>query len=234
MGVIPMQIHKKSALAIGALIILALCFLVYFYAGHYFSLGALQQKSLYLRESVSVHYTAVLTLYTLLYTLSIVVGIPGIGPFTLLGGFLFGAIPALLASLVAITVGITSSFLIMRYFFAQTLGQKFAQKKVKFAERMQRYGPTYLITLNLLTIVPFFVINSLAVLSGVSVWTTVWTSIVGSIPMLIVYACAGKQFAEISSMRDLFSPQLIAAFIILILLSLIPLAIKRMNYGNDL
>jgi uncharacterized membrane protein YdjX (TVP38/TMEM64 family) len=233
-GPYTMQKQKKRALVIGALVLFIVAIvLCWYYAGDYFSLEVLQERAISLRQSVVTHYALALSLYVGMYICAVAIGIPVIGPFTLFGGFLFGAVVAFVCALGSIAIGVTISFLVIRYFLVQAFGQRFAQQKIKFVERMQKYGSTYLITLNLLTIVPFFIINTLAALSDVSIWTLIWTSLVGSTPMLVVYAFAGKKFAEISSIGDIFSPPLIAVFIVFVLLSLVPLVMKRLQYMND-
>jgi uncharacterized membrane protein YdjX (TVP38/TMEM64 family) len=227
-----MQKNTRRALIIGALLILVV--VIYKYAGPYFSLESLQAKASYLRTLVTFHYARSLCLYGLLYSLVVIIGIPAIGPLTLLGGFLFGALPTIVCALIAIAVGMTTSFLLIRTFFVQRLRVKFSRQLAQFSERTQKYGITYLLTLNLLTIVPFFLINTLAALSNVSLWSLLWTSLVGSAPMVMVYACAGKKFAEIDSISDIFSPSLIALFVVLIALSVVPLIMKRLKYINDL
>lgn len=201
-----------------------------YYGKHYLSLGTLQQKAMYLRELVSTHYISSLIVYSVMYSVIVIIGIPTIGPLTMLGGFIFGALATILCALIAIAVGMTLSFLIIRSFFLPKLRIKFAHQQTQFASRMQKYGSTYLLTLNILTVIPFFVINALAALTGVSLWSLLWTSLVGSTPMLIIYACAGKKFAEINRVSDIFSPSIIIMFIILVALSIIPLIIKRLRY----
>ncbi|HEV2917130.1 MAG TPA: VTT domain-containing protein [Candidatus Babeliales bacterium] len=223
-----MKKNIKSALTMSALVILV-CLGLY-YGKHYLSLGTLQQKAMYLRELVSTHYISSLIVYSVMYSVIVIIGIPTIGPLTMLGGFIFGALATILCALIAIAVGMTLSFLIIRSFFLPKLRIKFAHQQTQFASRMQKYGSTYLLTLNILTVIPFFVINALAALTGVSLWSLLWTSLVGSTPMLIIYACAGKKFAEINRVSDIFSPSIIIMFIILVALSIIPLIIKRLRY----
>lgn len=229
--------HKNTyrMLCIGACIMcIAAAWGYYRYMHNYVSLEFLQEKASYLRTVVSLHYLFSLGIYGLFYCAMVVAGLPATGLLTLLGGFLFGAIPAFLCSMLSILIGVSISFGLIRTFFVRTLRVKFAKKQAQFTLRMKQYGVSYLITLNLLTVIPFFLINTLAALSGIPLWSLLWTTAVGSTPILIVYACAGKKFAEINSISEIFSPSLIIMFMILVSVSFIPLVMKRMRYINDL
>ncbi len=224
----------RRALVIGLFFLFVVVVLRVVRIEQYFSLDYLRGQALFLRTLVDTHYAGALAMYACVYVAIIACAVPVVGPLTLIGGFLFGTLSALMTATVAMTVGATTSFLLIRYLFASTVAQRFAAKREKFAQKVKQYGSTYILTLNLLTVVPFFVISTLAALTEVSIWAFVWTSAVGSFPMLAVYAFAGRKFAEITSLGDIFSPSLIFAFVLLALLSVIPMLVKRMQYVNEL
>jgi uncharacterized membrane protein YdjX (TVP38/TMEM64 family) len=223
---------KRIAIMVTLIACGGILYWCYQQGGNYISLEALQQKATFLRLYTAEHYVRSLLVYSFVYMLFVILGIPASGPLTLLGGFLFGVFFTLISALCAIVVGISVSFAILRSFFIRMLRVKFARQQVQFAQCTQKYGITYLITLNLLMIVPFFVINALAALSNISLWSLLWTSVVGSTPMILVYACAGKKFSELTTISEVFSPSLILLFIMLILFSIVPMAIKRARYGS--
>jgi len=224
---------KKNRVILIGLIVLIIFAVLYFCFRDYISLSYFQQKAHYFGTFVQSHYMASLCVYACLAVLTVTFSLPIVGPLTLLGGFLFGALPTLGVTCIAVPVGAAISFLSIRYFFSHLATDHFAEKRERFKAKMQKYGPSYLLTLNLVTVVPFGVICTLAALSGVSLWTLFWTSFVGSFPMLAVYSFAGRTFSEINSLGDLFSAPLILAFSLLALLSLIPMLLKRISSVDD-
>ena len=173
-------------------------------------------------------------MYVILCTGIVACGIPAIGPLTLVGGFLFGTLFGTLYALTGATVGVISMVLFVRYVVAQTIAKRYGNKLAKFNKRLQAYGHSYLLTMHLLTVIPFFVIATLAGLADVSLITVVWTTIVGSFPLIFIYAFAGRQLGTITSLGDIFSPQIIAAFVLLALLALIPMVIRRVREMTDI
>lgn len=217
-----------------AIIVLCCALLAYvFDIRQYISLEYLQAKASYFSTFVAMHYVGSLCVYALLSVVMVAFSLPIVGPFTLLGGFLFGALPTLAVASIGVPLGATIAFLCIKYFFADMVAEKFAHKRDIFVAKINKYGASYLLTLNLITVVPFFAISALAALANVPLWTFMWTSAVGTFPMLAVYAFAGRTFADIKSVSDIFSPSLIVAFTLLALLSLIPMFLKRTNKVSD-
>lgn len=193
----------------------------------YLTLSFLQEKTAYLRSFVDRCYWCVLLSYLALYTLMVSCMIPGVGPATVLGGYLFGAYVGTFASLAALGMGVTISFLVIRYLLASLLPERWHKRRDAFVARVQKYGAWYIFTLNVVTVVPFAVINTLAALSDINVLKFVTASMLGSLPMIGMYAFAGRKFAELNSLSELFSPTFIGMLLLLAALSCIPIAIKR-------
>ena len=87
--------------------------------------------------------------------------------------------------------------------------------------------------MQLLTVIPFFVINTLAGLADVPLFTFIWTTVLGSLPLLFIYSLAGRQLGEIEAVRDILKPHMVALLIILALLALLPMVIKRLRQSNE-
>jgi len=88
--------------------------------------------------------------------------------------------------------------------------------------------------IQLMGIIPYFVINVLAALTNVSITTFMWTTFVGSLPILGIYAFAGGQLYSVESVKDIFSPSIIALLVVLILDSLMPLLLRFSRRVTDL
>lgn len=229
-----MNRNYKKLLVIGLCIVVVVWLCHYLGIQHYFTLEHLKNNRQYLTDLVT-HYPGWSALaYVALCAGIVACGIPVIGPLTVVGGFLFGTFFGTLYSLTGSTVGVIGMVLFVRYVIAQTIAKRYGNKLATFNKRLQAYGHSYLLTMNLLAVIPFFVIATLAGLADVSLITVVWTTIVGSFPLIFIYAFAGRQLGTISSIGDIFSPQIIAAFVLLALLALIPMVIRRVREITDI
>lgn len=206
----------------------------YFHVKDYFTLAKIKEDRAFLSALVEENYARAVLIYMLIYIAIIAGGFPVVGPLTLVGGFLFGAIFGTIYASIAATIGTTLTFLIVRYVVAHTVRGKYGAKLEKFNERLESYGHSYLLTMNLMGVIPFFVIATLAGLTEVSIITFAWTACVGSLPLIAIYAFAGKQLGTMTSFRDIFSPQIIFAFILLALVALIPMIIRRFKEVMDI
>ncbi len=203
--------------------------MVVWYAGvgKYVTLERFKEHSHYLKQLVTQHYLQAVLIYLVIYAVIIACSLPAVPLLTIAGGFLFGAIPGAIYANIGATVGATIAFLLFRYFFRRFARDRYGARLERFKQQITKYGATYLLILHFITIFPYFVINTLAALTDISIWTFIWTTIVGFIPLSFVYTFAGEQLGCIKSIRDVFSPSMAVAFILLVLLSLLPIIIKR-------
>lgn len=195
--------------------------------GHYFSLTFLQQKSELFKELVKQNYAMAVTFYLAIFITTIAFSLPTSIVLTLLGGYIFGTIAGALYATIAVTIGVSIAYVSYRLFFSDMLQQLYAERAAKFEKTMQESGVSYLLMLHFSTIFPYFVINAVAALSRVPVFTVVWTAAVGFIPQAFVYAYAGQEFASIENVSGIFSTEVTIAFILLILLACVPIVLKK-------
>lgn len=217
----------KKALVISFIAISILIIIWYFQLHIYISLESFQKNKVYLKAAVERNYWRSVFIFITVYIAIIAIFIPGMPPMTLLGGFLFDFCPGIIYSSIGTSVGATCSFLVIRYVLSNTLKGKYAEKLEQFNKKIATHGAVYyLLTLQLVGVVPYFIINTLAALAHVSSFTFFWTTLVGSIPMLFVYTFAGKRLSSIESIRDVFSPSMILIVVALVIVLLIPVAIR--------
>jgi len=218
--------NKGLKRAIGLGIILLLCIIIIWQMGFHkhLTLTSLKTHRGYLENAVATNYPQSVLVYILVFSVIIALAIPGLPLLTLLGGFLFGFIPGGLYALFGAMVGTSISFLIIRYILANVIRGKYAQKLEKFNAKIHSQGIAwYLITMHLIGLIPYFVINTLAALAGVPFFTFLWTTFVGSIPIIFIYSFAGRQLYLIESLYDIFSPTIIILLLVLVIMALIPL-----------
>lgn len=222
-----MNSGMKKVLLISFVVVSLVVIAWYFGLYEYFSLTSLQSNRAYLEEAVKINYIKSVLIFMAVYAAVIALGMPGVPPLTMVGGFLFGFIPTVIYASISATVGTTISFLVIRYVAGNVIRGKYAQKLERFNEKIASHGAaSYLLTLQLMGLIPYFVINVLAALTNVPVVTFIWTTFVGSLPILGIYAFAGRQLYMVESVRDIFSPSIIALLVVLVLISMMPLFLK--------
>ena len=178
---------------------------------------------------VQSHYLQGVAVYIAAYIIIAALSIPGAGIMTLAGGFLFGSLPATLYVDFAATAGATLAFLMARYLLGNWLQEKYQRQLIPFNEEIQKNGPRYLLTLRLIPVFPFFVINFLSGLTNVSAKTFIWTTALGIIPATAVFAYAGRQIGSINAVSEIVSARVIIALSVLAALALFPSLMNRVK-----
>ena len=149
--------------------------------------------------------------------------LPGAALLTLAGGAVFGFWQGLVLVSFASTIGATVAFLASRFLFRKTVEARFGQRLRAFDDGVKRDGPFYLLTLRLVPLFPFFLVNLGMGLTRMRTWTYFWVSQLGMLPGTAVFVYAGTELARIDSLAAVASPGLIVA---LTLLGLFPLVAK--------
>jgi uncharacterized membrane protein YdjX (TVP38/TMEM64 family) len=212
---------------LGGLFALALGLFVYFDGQQYLSLHSLKANRDRLLAYTEQHYFLSVGAFIGLYILQTALSLPGSLVFTLAGGLLFGVVLGSVYDIIAGTIGATLAFLASRYLFhdwvKRRLGGRLRQVRAGFRDN----GFCYLLSLRLMPIFPFFIINLLSGLTPIAVRTFALATIVGSIPVTLVYANAGRQLGEIQEVSDIMSPGVMASLAALGLAALIPVALRK-------
>ncbi|HWV44905.1 MAG TPA: TVP38/TMEM64 family protein [Nitrospira sp.] len=215
----------KISVAVG--IALAIGAFFYFDLGRFLSLTALKENRDNLLVFADANFAAAVGIFIAVYAIVTGLSLPGAVILTLAGGFLFGAIWATLFVNIGATVGATLAFLTARYLLRDTVEQKLGKWLGPFQEGFTKNAFSYLLTLRLIPLFPFFVVNLVSGLTRVNVGTYVVATVIGIIPGSFVYAYAGRQLGTINSLKEIASPNVIGAFVLLGLLALGPVVYKR-------
>lgn len=190
---------------------------------------ALKANTNNLKGYVGENYTVSVFSYILIYITVAGLNIPGAVILSLAGGYVFGAVFGTLFAVTGATVGASIGFLMARYIMGASLNQKYEKQLQKLNSELTSNGHMYMLTLRLIPIFPFFLINILAGLTSLRLSTFFWTSYVGMIPGGFVFVYAGSRLNEVSSPKDIFSPGMLSAFVLLGLLMLMPVAYKKVK-----
>ena len=125
------------------------------------------------------------------------------------------------------TTGATLAFLASRYLLRDWVERKFGKWLGPVQQGFTNNAFSYLLTLRLIPLFPFFVVNLVSGLTRMNVGAYVVATAIGIIPGSFVYAYAGRQLGTINSLKDIASPGVIGAFVLLGLLALVPNLYKK-------
>ena len=183
----------------------------------------------YQADSPVLVFAAAFFVYVVVTGLSL----PGATVLTLVYGWFFGFVPAVILVSFASTTGATLAFLLSRFLFRDWVRQKFSSRMDAFEKAFQRDGPWYLFTLRLVPAFPFFAINLLMGLTPIRTWTYWWVSQLGMLAGTMVYVFAGASVPHLQKLADsgvqaAFTGQQMLQFTIAFaLLGLLPVVVRK-------
>lgn len=144
---------------------------------------------------------------------------------TLLGGALFGVVEGTILNWLACSLGATFSFLLARYALGDYLRTRLSERLRIAKGRWAEDGLFYLFTLRLIPGFPFIVANFLMALLPIRTLPYFLVTLVGTLPLTIVYTNAGFRLGEIRSLEGIVQPPLIFS---LIAVGFTPLVLKKL------
>lgn len=221
-----MKIYIKKVILI-LIIITCIIIIKFTPAGAYINLLTLFERKDELLKFVSGNLLLASLLFTVFYILTVALSIPGATLLTIMGGFLFGPFFALFFINIGATTGAIIIFIISRYIAGSSIQVKYKFQLEKFNKELNENSTNYLLTLRLIPIFPFFLINILSGLTTISLKKFAWTTSVGIIPGSFIYAYIGYAGTTIDISKGLLTKEIIIALVLLGLLSLIPVIIKK-------
>lgn len=161
--------------------------------------------------------------------------LPGGAIMTIVGGFLFGARLGTTWVVLSATLGATILFVIARTSLGEPLRARAGPWLRKMENGFRKNGLSYLLVLRLIPLFPFFVVNLVPAFLGVRLRTYVIGTLVGIIPGSLVYTTVGAGLGSIFDRNESFTatgiltPEIVAALVGLSLLSLLPVAYKKIK-----
>lgn len=215
--------------AIAMVIACAIGAFMYFDLGQVLSLNALKDNRDHLLAFTEANYAAAVGIFILTYIAVTGLSLPGAVILTLAGGFLFGTVWGTLFVNLGATTGATLAFLAARYLLRDWVEQKFGKWLGPVQQGFTNNAFNYLMTLRLIPLFPFFVVNLVTGLTRMNVGSYVVATAIGIIPGSFVYAYAGRQLGTINTLKEIASPNVIGAFVLLGLLALIPTVYKKLK-----
>jgi uncharacterized membrane protein YdjX (TVP38/TMEM64 family) len=175
------------------------------------------------KAEVEAHLAAALAAYLALYVVVTALSLPFATWLSLLGGALFGRWLGTAAVSVGATLGATLAFLSSRYLFRDAVQRRFGQRLQGINRGIERDGAWYLLTLRLLPVFPFFLVNLGMGLTPIPTATYALASWLGMLPMTFVFVNTGTELASLTSPRGIVSPSVLVS---LSLVALLPLLLR--------
>ncbi len=220
---------KKAAVLVA---ILAVIVVAYTQFREMLTLEWLAQQEAHLRALQQAHPLLVHGLAFVIYVAVTGLSLPGATVLTLVYGWYFGLLRAVILVSFASTAGATLAFLFSRYLFRDVVRRHSGHRLDAFNRALEHEGPFFLFTLRLIPAVPFFVINAVMGLTPIRTWTFWWVSQLGMLAGTMVYAYAGSSVPGLQNLADdgvnaVFTPsQITQITAALVLLGVFPLIVR--------
>ncbi len=162
--------------------------------------------------------------YALVYIVVTALSLPGATLLTLAGGAVFGLLWGTVIVSFASSIGASLAFLAARFLLRDSVQAKFGERLKAVNAGVEKEGGFYLLSLRLVPVFPFFMINLLMGLTKMRLLTFYGISQIGMLAGTIVYVNAGTQLGKINSLSGILSPALLGSFV---LLGFFPLLAKK-------
>jgi uncharacterized membrane protein YdjX (TVP38/TMEM64 family) len=216
----------KVRLILLTIAIIAILIIYWSGATQYLTVEYLRHYTDQMQEAVRNHYliSALAFIVALVFATTFSVPFLVVMP---IGGLLFGLLPGTLYALIACSISGTIAFLSSRYLIGEFFQERWGDRLKKLNHELHEYGYLYLLGLHFMPVTPFFIFNTLCGLTKLSLFTFLWTTVVGIAPSVFIYNYIGYQLTEITQFKDLFSKELLYAFIALKALSISTLLFGR-------
>lgn len=191
-----------------------------------------------IRNYIEEQFLLSLIIFAVGYALVVAFSIPGASVLSLMYGALLGTLVSGMLIVVAATVGASMIFLAARYAFADTLKERAGPWLSKMQDGFNKNAVSYLLFLRLVPAFPFFVVNIVPAFMGVTLRTYIVTTFFGIMPGTFVFASIGNGIGYVleqgktPDLSVLSSPEILLPLAALGMLSLIPIAYKKIKAGK--
>ena len=184
----------------------------YFDLGSQLTLANLKEQQAAFDGQYRAAPLLVIAIFFLIYVVTTAASLPGALILTLAAGALFGVVTGTIIVSFASSIGATIAFLSSRYLFRDAVKSRFGDRLKAIDNGVEKDGPFYLLTLRLVPVFPFFLINLLMGLTAIKARTFYIVSQIGMLLGTLVYVNAGTQLANIEQVSDIGSPGLLLSF----------------------
>ena len=214
------------------------------------TLSALAENRDALHDFVDNNLALAVLIYMAVYVILVALSVPGAAVMSIAGGFLFGWMISVPATITAAVIGSVIVFQIVRTSLGATVAERAGPLVKRLSAGFAQDAFHYLLFLRLAPVFPFFMVNAVAGLCRVKLQTFVVATAIGIIPASFAFALLGTGLDEVIDahiasyqacvaaktvenctfdldVRALVTPELLIAFAGLGLVALLPIALKH-------
>ncbi|MDF1677353.1 MAG: TVP38/TMEM64 family protein [Legionellaceae bacterium] len=228
-----MAFIKRWGLLVFLLLLLGLFF-------HFDLYRYLSFEQLKLHRAVLIDWTQHYLLWALvifagIYILSVAISIPGAWFLTLTAGFLFGPFLGTAVVIISATLGAFCVYLAVRFALRDWVADKAAQWLKKMEQGFQGDAFSYLLFLRLVPLFPFWLVNIVPALLGVSSRVFLLATFLGIMPGSFVYVLVGNGMGHVfdanqtPSLEILKDPVVLLPLSALGVLALVPIIYRKLK-----
>ena len=146
------------------------------------------------------------------------------------GGALFGLIKGTILVSFASSIGALLAFFASRYLLRSFVINRFSMQYQKIKDNFTANQSSYLLSLRLAPVFPFFLINIIMGLLPISWKRFYLVSQLGMLPGTIVYVNAGSRLSELESVDQILTPSVLMS---MILVAIFPYAMSKVFKIKD-
>jgi uncharacterized membrane protein YdjX (TVP38/TMEM64 family) len=196
---------------------------------------ALREHRMELLSWIEARPALAALLFVGIYAAAIVFLPPSGTVMTVFGGFLFGVYWGTALVVVGATLGATLFFLVARYSIGDLLRRRAGPALRRLEAGFRDDALSYMLTLRLIPVFPFWLVNLAPALLAVPLRTYVVGTAIGIVPATAVYAVFGDGLGAILDRNDevsltaVITPEILAGLVGLGLLSLLPVIYKKIK-----
>lgn len=216
------------------------CGLIAFFAfdlDRFVSFQALSDNRDLLRDWVAANPVLARLGYAAAYALSIAFSLPVGLVLTVTGGLVFGLVEGTVITVLAATLGALAVFLAARTAIGDSLRAKAGPFVARLEDGFQENALSYLLVLRLVPLFPFWLVNIVPALLGVSTRVFLIGTLIGIIPGTFVFVSVGNGLdtvlarGEVPGLGIFLEPGILIPIAGLTVLSLVPVIYKRLRGG---
>jgi len=227
----------KRLLPLGVIVIA----LVTFFAlglQQYLTLESLSANQAAIRKLADTNLFLAMLSVIGIYAVLTAISFPGAAILTLLSGFVLGTLYGGVSVVIGATIGATIIFLAGRSAAGDVLARRGGDSIARLEAGFARNSLNYLFVLRLVPLFPFWLVNLAAAAFRVPVRDYIVATFFGIMPGTFVYASVGAGFSSITESVDvgfdvLLRPAVIGPIVGLVVLSLLPIALKKFTGQED-
>lgn len=215
------------------LAIISLIIVMSFYMANIVTIDNVKANEANLRDFIEEHYGLSVLLFFVACSLFINSPIPLAAPLKVLGGYFFGFYWGTLYNIGATLLACLVGFGVSRYTFRDLFEKRYYDRLKTIENEIETNGFYYLLSLRLVMVVPYFLINILAGLSRISFRKYATSTLAGITPASFIYANGGNMLEQITSLQEIFRFDIILSLAVVALISLCPVIIKKYSYKSS-